>query len=68
MLQIAICDDEVTNILKVKELAELFFRTHCVEIRIEIYKSSDNLLYDMQDGQSTLSKNHFYYVSFGICD
>ena len=33
MLQIAICDDEVTNILKVKELAELFFRTHCVEIR-----------------------------------
>ena len=31
MLQIAICDDEVTNILKVKELAELFFRTHCVE-------------------------------------
>ena len=49
MLQIAICDDEVTNILKVKELAELFFRTHCVEIRIEIYKSSDNLLYDMQD-------------------
>ena len=51
MLQIAICDDEVTNILKVKELAELFFRTHCVEIRIEIYKSSDNLLYDMQDGQ-----------------
>lgn len=25
MLQIAICDDEVTNILKVKELAELFF-------------------------------------------
>lgn len=51
MLQIAICDDEVTNILKVKELAELFFRTHCVEIRIETYKSSDNLLYDMQDGQ-----------------
>ena len=41
MLQIAICDDEVTNILKVKELAELFFRTHCVEIRIETYKSSD---------------------------
>lgn len=40
MLQIAICDDEVTNILKVKELAELFFRTHCVEIRIETYKSS----------------------------
>lgn len=51
MLQIAICDDEVVNILKVKELAELFFRTHCVEIRIETYKSSDNLLYDMQDGQ-----------------
>lgn len=25
MLQIAICDDEVVNILKVKELAELFF-------------------------------------------
>ena len=38
MLQIAICDDEVVNILKVKELAELFFRTHCVEIRIETYK------------------------------
>ena len=51
MLQIAICDDEVTNILMVKELAEVFFRTRCVEIRIETYKSSDNLLYDMQDGK-----------------
>ena len=34
MLQIAICDDEVTNILKVKELAELFLGKNVLNARI----------------------------------
>lgn len=50
MLQIAICDDEVTLIPKVEEITSVFFRTHCVDVQLHTYQSSENLLYDLKDG------------------
>lgn len=56
MLRIAICDDNETTVVQVEETAGKFFRTHCVDSRIQSYQSSENLLYDIQDG--------FYYDLF----
>lgn len=53
MLHIAICDDDAWMVSKVEELAKIFFRTHCVDIEVQSYQSSENLMYDLQDG--------FYY-------
>lgn len=50
MLHIAICDDDTEILSKVDELARVFFRTHCVDCKIQAYQSSENLLYDLQDG------------------
>lgn len=50
MLHIAVCDDDTAILSKVNELAKTFFRTHCVECKIQDYQSSENLLYDLQDG------------------
>lgn len=50
MLQIAVCDDEVFNVSKIGELTKVFFRTHCIEIKVSTYESSENLLYDLKDG------------------
>lgn len=50
MLQIAICDDNETTVNKVEETADRFFRMHCVDYKIITYQSSENLLYDLQDG------------------
>lgn len=53
MLHIAICDDDALMIPKVEELVKVFFRMHCVNIKVQLYQSSENLMYDLQDG--------FYY-------
>lgn len=53
MLCIAICDDDAWMVSKVEELAKIFFRTHCVDIKVQSYQSSENLMCDLQDG--------FYY-------
>lgn len=50
MLHIAICDDDALMIPKVEELVKVFFRTHCVDIKVQSYQSSENLMYDLQDG------------------
>lgn len=50
MLRVAICDDETVILSKIDELARVFFRTHCVDCKIQAYQSSENLLYDLQDG------------------
>lgn len=50
MLNIAICDDDALIISQVKELTTIFFRTHCVDIKITSYQSSENLMYDLKDG------------------
>ena len=50
MLHIAVCDDDTVILSKVDELARVFFRTHCVDCKIQAYQSSENLLYDLQDG------------------
>lgn len=50
MLRIAICDDENELLTQVKEAAQHFFRTHCVECKIDTYQSSENLQYDLMDG------------------
>lgn len=50
MLHIAICDDDAMILSKIDELAKVFFRTHCVDCKIQTYQSSENLLYDLQDG------------------
>ena len=50
MLHIAICDDEEMIGSKVDELVRVFFRTHCVDCKIQTYQFSENLLYDLQDG------------------
>lgn len=49
-IHIAICDDDTVILSKVDELARVFFRTHCVDCKIQTYQSSENLLYDLQDG------------------
>ena len=50
ILHIAVCDDDTEILSRVKELAKVFFRTHCVECKIQAYQSSENLMYDLQDG------------------
>ena len=50
MLHIAICDDDAWMASKVEALAKIFFRTHCVDIKVQSYQSSENLMYDLQDG------------------
>ena len=50
MLNIAICDDDALILSKVEELVGVFFRTHCIEIKMQSYQLSENLTYDLQDG------------------
>lgn len=52
MLRIAICDDEQNMAAEVREVTEIFFRTHCVDCSIISYQYSGNLQYDLQDGIS----------------
>lgn len=49
MLRVAICDDEEHIVSHVKEITDKYFRTHCVSCIIQLYHSSDNLQYDLQD-------------------
>ncbi|MDD6086062.1 MAG: LytTR family DNA-binding domain-containing protein, partial [Oscillospiraceae bacterium] len=35
---------------KVEELVGVFFRTHCIEMKMQSYQLSENLTYDLQDG------------------
>ena len=49
MLHIAICDDDAWMASKVEALAKIFFRTHCVDIKVQSYQSSENLMYDLQE-------------------
>ena len=50
MLHIAICDDDAMIVSQVKTLTSYFFRTHCVDTKLQSYQSSENLIYDLQDG------------------
>ncbi len=50
MLHIAICDDEDLMVSKISDIAGRFFRTHCVDCKVQCYASSENLQYDLQDG------------------
>lgn len=56
MLHIAICDDDALMVFKVEELSRVFFRTHCIDIKIQSYQSGENIMYDLEDG--------FYYDLF----
>ena len=49
MLQVAICDDEKI-LMEIEEIAGRFFRLNCIDNKITIYQSSENLQYDLQDG------------------
>lgn len=50
MLRIAICDDEEKILFKLEETTGIFFKTHCVDCKIQTYQSSGNLWYDLKDG------------------
>ena len=50
MLNIAICDDDALILSKVEELVGVFFRTHCIEMKMQSYQLSENLTYDLQVG------------------
>ena len=50
MLHIAVCDDNEAIIFQVENAIERFFRTHCVDCKIQTYQVSENLRYDLQDG------------------
>lgn len=50
ILRIAICDDEEKMLIKLEETTGIFFRTHCVDCKIQVYQSGENLQYDLQDG------------------
>lgn len=50
MLHIAICDDDTRVVSQVETLTSHFFRTHCIDTKIQSYQSSENLMYDLQDG------------------
>lgn len=50
MLRIAICDDEEKILFKLEETTDTFFKTYCVDCKIQTYQSSGNLWYDLQDG------------------
>lgn len=52
MLRIAICDDEEKILFKQEETTGTFFKTYCVDCKIQTYQSSGNLWYDLQDGIS----------------
>ena len=52
MINIAICDDNEESVLGIETVTDKFFKTHCVDCEIQIYQSSENLLYDLQDGIS----------------
>lgn len=52
MIYIAICDDNEESVLGIETVTDKFFKTHCVDCEIQIYQSSENLLYDLQDGIS----------------
>lgn len=52
MIHIAICDDNEESVLGIETVTDKFFKTHCVDCEIQIYQSSENLLYDLQDGIS----------------
>jgi len=49
MLRIAICDDEEDIVSRLNEAVAVFFRTHCVDCKIQLYQSSENLRYDIRD-------------------
>ena len=49
MLRVAICDDEQI-LAEIEEIAGRFFRLNCIDNKITIYQSSENLQYDLQDG------------------
>ena len=49
MLNVAICDDDTLIFATVGELVEEFFRKNCTE-KMQLYQSSENLIYDLQDG------------------
>ena len=49
MLRVAICDDEKI-LMEIEEIAGRFFRLNCIDNKITIYQSSENLQYDLQDG------------------
>jgi len=49
MLLVAICDDEKI-LMEIEEIAGRFFRLNCIDNKITIYQSSENLQYDLQDG------------------
>lgn len=50
MLNVAICDDDTLMLARVGELVGEFFRKNCMEIKTQLYQSSENLTYDLQDG------------------
>ena len=50
MLQVAICDDEQSTSNYIENITAQFFRMNCVDSRLQSYQSSENLLYDLQDG------------------
>lgn len=50
MLRIAVCDDEQSTANYIEKIAAQFFRMNCVDCRFHSYQSSENLLYDLQDG------------------
>lgn len=50
MIHIAICDDNEASVSGIETVTDKFFKTHCVDCEIQTYQSSENLLYDLQDG------------------
>lgn len=50
MLHIAICDDEQTTVAQVEKAVQYFFKTHCIETKVQTYQSGENLQYDLMDG------------------
>lgn len=52
MLRIAICDEAEKILFKLEETTGTFFKTYCVDCKIQTYQSSGNLWYNLQDGIS----------------
>ena len=50
MIHIAICDDNKQSVSCAETITDKFFKEHCVDCKIQTYQSSENLLYDLQDG------------------
>ena len=55
MLHIAICDDEQTTVAQVEKAVQYFFKTHCIETKVQTYQSGENLQYDLMDGRGKYS-------------